>query len=122
MELGSLSQPDFDDRVRLLLVRRARAIASALETRRRRLAADGRDYWAADLDEQRRVLEQAITRPDYPRPIDLLTHSPAADAPHTHTTRDLVREFGALLSWWPAIVDRTMELAAAGRVPYLPVS
>jgi hypothetical protein len=105
--------------VRLLLERRALAILAGLDVRRRRLTAEHRDHWAADLDAQMRALERAIVRPDYLLPVDLLQRHDASDVPHI--TRDLVRQFGALLSWWPAIVDRTAERAAAGQRLAVPI-
>jgi hypothetical protein len=113
VELGSQAQEDFDEMIQLLLWRRASDVMTAMGSQLRRASAEGRDYWTADLGMHMQALEQVLVRPEYIVPVDLLPSREPAEA--RRITRELVKHFGELLSWWPVIIERTRALSESNR-------
>ncbi len=109
--LGSLEHQDFLTFVRPWVWRIKGSFIAALEED---LAAHGNQpaYWAADVQRFLESLRQAMATDAYFVPEDL----PAArsDEERKQLTRRLVRRFGELLEWWPAIFERGRALQANG--------
>lgn len=71
-------------------------------------------YWAEDVVKEIESILAAITRPDFALPSDLRgseTHELLA------RTQNIVRRYGELLYWWPAMIERATELAANDQLP-----
>jgi hypothetical protein len=113
VELGSMAQADFDETVRALLWKRASVAMFAMESQVRRLSTKGREYWAANVSGLMRDLRSAVPRPEYLLPVDLLKSFPPSKC--LYIARDLVKQFGDLLCWWPAMVERSKKLSNDGR-------
>ena len=69
-------------------------------------------FWATDLRRDIQTIQLAVAKPDYAVPTDLpkavRREEPLREA------QDLVRRYGELVQWWPAIVERAAELSSAG--------
>jgi hypothetical protein len=113
-ELASRPQAEFDEVVRNLLCTRARTLMVQLEARRRHVASEGHECWANDLNMHVQSLDAFLRRPWSSIPIDL-SETRVPNSEFAKATRGFVKEFGRLLYWWPAMIDRAKELAAEGR-------
>jgi len=109
--LGSLENQDFLTFLRPWVWRIKGSFIAALEAD---LAAHGNQpvYWAADVRRFLESLREAMATDAYFVPEDL--PSDRSDEQRTDLTRRLVRRFGDLLVWWPAIFDRARALQADG--------
>ncbi|MDQ6876289.1 MAG: hypothetical protein M3082_01060, partial [Candidatus Dormibacteraeota bacterium] len=109
--LGSLENQDFLTFVRPWVWRIKGSFIAALEED---LAAHGNQpgYWAADVRRFLGSLREAMATDAYFVPEDL--PSAQSGEERTDPTRRLVRRFGELLEWWPAIFDRARALQADG--------
>ncbi len=67
-------------------------------------------YWAADIQGHIDATCRLAVDPDFPLPCDLPTRS---DSPN-RLIHQLVSDFGRLLRWWPAIVERSALLSSHG--------
>ena len=72
-------------------------------------------YWAEDVVNEIQDITAAATKPDFALPSDL----PGGDGPEDLLARaqGVVRQYGELLCWWPAMVERAAELSANDRLP-----
>jgi hypothetical protein len=109
--VGSLENQDFLKFIRPWVWRIKASFIAALEED---LAAHSNQpvYWAADVRRFLESLREAVATDAYIVPEDL----PSADGDQEQRdlTRRLVRRFGDLLVWWPAIFDRARALQANG--------
>ena len=71
-------------------------------------------YWTADVHRYLDTLREALADSGYFSPADL--PPVRGDADPGDLTRRLVRRFGELLTWWPAMVARAQRLRSDGRV------
>ncbi len=110
-EIGELRLADFEHYVLEQHVRATRGFAAAAEA-----ALDAHEsepaFWADDVRRYLDLLAQALTRPDYLTPLDLLDGRSPEDA--RALSRELVRQFGELLCWWPDMVDLARAWRADG--------
>ena len=101
-EIGQLSLADFEHYVLGQQVRLTRGFVALAEA-----ALDAHEgepaFWADDVRRYLDLLAQALMRPDYLTPLDLLDGRSPEQA--RALSRELVRQFGALLCWWPDMVD-----------------
>lgn len=111
IDLGSLPPKDFNERVRMLLLGRT---AKLINRRGAIISHFGShpDYWARDLNSQMDKLRRATIDPAFLHPCDLIEEM----APNQvqSATRNMVRNFGELLCWWPTIVEATETLSESG--------
>jgi hypothetical protein len=105
--LGSLPIAEFEQWARTAMFRRASTITSMIETALKRDACFP-DFWADDLCERVDALGEIVVDPKYFVPEELRAGRGAIAA------KEIVTRFGELLCWWPAIVEKTKELARAG--------
>jgi hypothetical protein len=113
-----MAPEDFDEFIRTVLWRQAAQRIAHMESL---LSQYGRqpDYWAADVDLEIAALQAAVAKADYVLPVDL--PFPPSKEERMAQAQDLIRRYGELLDWWPAIVLRARELAAAGQLAATPV-
>ncbi len=78
-----------------------------------RIYSDSPDYWAADIQAHTESVVDALSSPEGLVPIDLRPGRSAAEA--MELCRIMIREYGQLLSWWPAIVAAARSLRESGR-------
>jgi len=105
VDLASMTQADFGDYIRTLLWQQAGQRVAQREATIRQY--DGRpDYWAQDLQSENETAQMAAAAPDYAGPIDLA--SPLG-TDRLHTAQELARDYGRLLSCWPAIMEGARE-------------
>ena len=71
------------------------------------------EYWARDLTRQLDTISARVFDPEFLQPLDLPATISPADA-LVHVQR-LVRDFGRLLQWWPAMLEGSRELAHSGK-------
>jgi hypothetical protein len=109
IEVASVAPEDFEEFVRMLLWRQAAQRISQKEALLRQYGEQPA-FWAEDLRREIKTHQLAVVKPDYIVPIDLpqrLTgEKPVQEA------QDLIRRYGELVYWWPAIVERATELAS----------
>jgi hypothetical protein len=109
--LSCMSQPDFEEMTRVLLLRRATRLINDCETAIARY--DGQPaFWARDLSDRIAEIRQAAIRAEFTVPCDLAALF-SSEQLHEATQR-LLRQFGELLYWWPEIVKATRNLADGG--------
>jgi hypothetical protein len=72
-------------------------------------------YWAEDVVNEIQNIAAAVTKPDFALPSDL----PGGDGREDPLARaqNIVRQYGELLCWWPAMVERATELSANDHLP-----
>jgi hypothetical protein len=107
-DLGSLRVADFTHLYKQLVRARALQQIGRLEN----LLAEGRApdacHWRMDIDHHLSALTDMIRQPTFGAPIDLaLKGSPEASL---MALRQLVLQFGNLLRWWPAIIEKANSL------------
>lgn len=113
-DLASRPQTEFNAIIRSFLFTRARSLMIQLETRWQRVVSEGHEYWAEDLSTHIRSLESFLRSSNEYLPIDL-SESGGLTGESPQALQELVRDFGRLLCWWPAILDRAMKLLAGGQ-------
>jgi FkbH-like protein len=110
-EIGQMRLADFERYLLEQQVRLTRGFVAVAEA-----ALDAREgepaFWADDVRRYLDLLAQALTRPDYLTPLDLLDGRSPEDA--RELSRELVRQFGELLCWWPEMVDLARAWRADG--------
>jgi hypothetical protein len=111
--IGSLQGQDFLAFIRPWVWRVKGTFIAALEGD---LAAHSNQpsYWAADVRRFLEAFREAMATDAYFLPEDLPTSR--SDDERADLTHRLVRRFGDLLNWWPAIFERARVLQAGGRV------
>lgn len=105
--LGSLSQPDFEEFVRLHVWRMQSEYISFLENQLHKYK-QAPVYWAQDVKNCIAEIRSALAHDDYIAPRDLMQIRPAAQA--KTLMRRLVLKFGQLLYWWPQIVKSSISI------------
>jgi len=112
--LGDLPAADFDELANVLMCARICSTADALEAV---LSADGRvsRAWAEDVTARIENLRGTPSIPDFFVPVDLSRQPGANDSSEARRRRAqrAVSWYGELLEWWPAIVERSLELRSA---------
>ena len=110
--LGSLEKQDFLTFIRPWVWRTKGSFIAGLEED---LAAHANQpvYWAGDVRRFLESLREAMATDTYFVPEDL--PSDRSDEERADLTRRLIRRFGDLLVWWPAIFERARVLQADGR-------
>jgi hypothetical protein len=107
IEAGSLPPADFREQTRALLLRmasRRAARAESLIHERRGEPA----FWVEDLRREVEAVREAMVEPDGVAPVDLPVEWNGDQ--RIEATRSLIRRYGELLSWWPAIIERAKDL------------
>jgi hypothetical protein len=110
-EFGSLSDADFEECVRLLLLGRASRLIGTYECALEQ-TADYPENWKALMRGRIETLRQAVEEPGYYWAVDLARGAPEAEA--TAATRRLIAKFGNALTWWPRIVESSRAMASDG--------
>jgi hypothetical protein len=112
ISLGSVGSGDFKDWLRTVALVRLSTLARSYEAV---LINDG--YypadWAAELRERIERIASVAQNKECPVPLELRTSTDSEMA--FITMQQLLRHFGELLVWWPAITERAERLAASGR-------
>jgi hypothetical protein len=108
IEFGELGHEDFHEAVRTLMWQVASRRIARLESLLARHAGEPA-YWAADIRWRIEAICQALTDPAYVIPCDL-----PAGGDTLSRTQQLMRQFGELLLWWPAILEKAAALSAKG--------
>jgi hypothetical protein len=109
--LASLPAERFSLLQQELLWQRTSAMIRALEEFLAR-NPEGPAFWSEHIVSQMVRLRQSVLAPCHAVPSDLLDHVPLTEIPAF--TQDMIAQFGKLLYWWPAIVDRARALANGG--------
>lgn len=113
IDSASLSDTDFAEAVRLLLLNKAAQTLRQQEARIRQFS--GRpDFWARDLNSKMESLRRAVSEPTTFLPKDMMDEISPADV--LPTIRKLVTMFGQLLCWWPDIMRCVTELSNRGKL------
>jgi hypothetical protein len=109
-EIGSLPAGEFDGLINILMCTRVAHMIGAVDAI---LLAPGdlSPEWADDLERRRRVLRHAPDDPDFFVPTDV---DAASGEERRRATQQLVASFGDVATWWPAIVERTLQLREEG--------
>jgi hypothetical protein len=102
--LGTRDDSQFQDWLQSTQLARVSNIAHIAQTV---LSQDGYapEYWAEDVAEVVGRIPQLVTEPAYFVPDEV------KNSGGLETAKEIVRQFGELVSWWPAIVERTRQLA-----------
>jgi len=112
IEWSSLPVDDFFEALQMPLCNRAATMVRACESLLTTYSPQPDDPWGADLKETIRQLRQSMLNPARPLPTDLFEDYPPESV--ANATCDLLRQYGEVLYWWPAIVEKTRILAAKG--------
>jgi len=111
VEAGLLSPPDFEEFAKLQLWRSASRRAQMLEALFQRRNGQP-DFWANDVKEQVKRLQQGAASLEFVVPVDL------EDGANPHDIlafcQSLVTRFGRLLAAWPTLVSAAKRLRARG--------
>jgi hypothetical protein len=105
--LGTLPAHDFEEWVRMTVLARASGIATVCDKTLKRDYCYP-EYWAADLSATVERLSRAALDPNCFVPEEL------RDCGGLSVAKEIMRQFGELLRWWPAIVERARCLAGMG--------
>jgi len=65
-------------------------------------------FWVEDLRREVEAVREAMVEPDGVAPVDLPVEWNGDQ--RIEATRSLIRRYGELLSWWPAIIERAKDL------------
>lgn len=118
MEIGSLKQDDFEEFLRIHLLRMNSDFVCLLDAQlQKHQSTPG--YWAEDAEAYLDTVTTAVTSKDYLVPQDAI-ESVGFDQAREYSKR-LVFKFGELLYWWAAITDTTRRLKLEGERIALPV-
>ncbi|MDQ3686867.1 MAG: glycosyltransferase family 2 protein [Acidobacteriota bacterium] len=110
--LGEMRQLDFEEYVRLHVWRMHSEFVTLLEHRLRSFD-NSPEFWARDVREYIAALRQSLPREDYIVPGELLRGRSVDEA--RRLSQQLVRKYGQLLLWWPAIIETAKQLRAQGQ-------
>jgi hypothetical protein len=102
--LGELPVSEFVACLQVPLRQRAEAMANRCDGILVRYPHRSGDQWAIDLKHAVEELRRSAESIGFVLPADVTAQ----------TAKKLVRQFGELLCWWPAIVERATELRAKG--------
>eukprot|EP00825_Cyclidium_porcatum_P028202 TRINITY_DN30515_c0_g1_i3.p1 TRINITY_DN30515_c0_g1~~TRINITY_DN30515_c0_g1_i3.p1 ORF type:complete len:247 (+),score=-9.18 TRINITY_DN30515_c0_g1_i3:65-805(+) len=105
--IGSLPEAEFGDWAHDAVLTRAATISQRCEETLNRERGCP-DYWAEDVSAVMERISKAVLRADYSIPEEV------RDSGGLATAKEIIRDFGQLLCWWPSIVERTKMLANAG--------
>jgi hypothetical protein len=111
VDQASYQSSDFRERVRLILLRRASRLLREQDSMIQ-LFSGKPEYWARDLEGQMEQLREAVVQPGFVQPQDVVGE--LLDKDPLSTAQDLIKMFGQLLTWWPAIVESARDLARHG--------
>jgi hypothetical protein len=117
-DIGALATTDFRD---LILTHAMSEVSGRIRflTERLEEADDAPDYWRADVEHLIAQLTGALEEETADVPLDLQTGRSADEA--RGLMQRLIGGYGALLQAWPAMVQATLELRAAGITLLQPV-
>lgn len=101
IQLGSLPQSEFDEFTRLTFAGILAGRVSYLESLLRRFNG-APQFWAHEISEGIQKIQRSVTTPSFGIPEEWLAHSSIPDS--RANLRRLVKQFGEVLYWWPAIV------------------
>jgi hypothetical protein len=117
VELGTLAQRDFDDRVHSLLAAqsklRLRWLVGLLDSQGHAPA-----FWADGIRRAILLLERTICDPRFSMPQDLVSSTSVEEA--MPTLRMLIQQYGQLLTWWPAVIEAMQRVERPMRAIRLP--
>jgi FkbH-like protein len=119
VELATRPRPDFEAVVRARLAAANQALATWLEAGLT-AAGDAPSFWAEDVRRYLAGLSGAAAREDYPVALDLADGASLDEA--RARTQYVVRRFGELLLYWPALVEEARALRARGIRPAVQVT
>jgi hypothetical protein len=119
MEIGSMTQPDFEEFLRLHLSRQLSVHSDTLEERLQTYEESPR-FWADDIRKYLEVLRTSSQQSGFVTPIDLTQ----GRNPHEARVfaKRLVSRFGRLLCHWPAVVKAAQDLKARDQTLARPIS
>ena len=112
-QMGKMPRGDFRE---LLTVLMCSQLSAMIERFEKCLAEDGTNCkeWARDMNEQIEAIREMMESSERLIPVDVVP-SPGQDA--TGAVQGFLASYGSLLMWWPAILERTVELRDAGIEP-----
>jgi len=105
--LGTLADDDFHEWAQSAVLARAAGLGQAAEAALKRDRCYP-DYWAEDLSQIMERISRAVLEPGYVVPDEVKNRGGLFAA------KEVLREFGELVRWWPAIVERAKVLAESG--------
>ena len=112
LELGSLAQPDFEEFLRVQLLRMNSDYISVWETLLNLYEREP-EYWTNDVEDYVETLRTSLTKEAYTTPHDFLNGS-YDDGDLSKLFQQLVFKFGQLFCWWSAIRETSQRLKAKG--------
>lgn len=116
--VGAMSGPEFESVAHTEVLREAEGFISYLESLvMREHGCAG--FWADDIRQMLTALNTAVRRPEFSLPLDLTYKHGAQES--RDLARLLVRRFGELLLWWPAIREVAQALRGEGETLAQPV-
>jgi hypothetical protein len=114
IEMGSAEPDGFREGLRMLMLKQASRRTTHEEGLLRQYGKQP-EYWAAELRKNIETRLMAAVKSDYMVPVDLPQHLPKEEL--LGQAQDLIRRYGELLLWWPAIVEQAKALAATKQLP-----
>jgi hypothetical protein len=118
MTLGSLNLPEFAEFTRLQ-AKHTNSVFIALMEEYLQKYGESAAFWAADVKKYRDLVCQALMRPDYWIPLDLVSGRGLEET--QALAQRLVYKFGQLLYWWPDMVEAARDLRTQGHRMAVPV-
>jgi hypothetical protein len=119
MEEGSMTQPDFEEFLRLQISGHLSSHVSALEERLHAYN-ESPGFWADDIRQYLDVLRTSSQQSGYLTPVDLARGRSSEEA--RELLKELVHSFGRLLCHWPSVVKAAKELKAQDQSLARPIS
>jgi hypothetical protein len=110
LDVGSMPPGDFQEFLTMSLWRHTAQGIARKEAMLRQYGGQP-TYWAADLLQEIKARQAAVTDPRYAVPIDLPEYPCVAES--LRVVQSLIRSYGELVYWWPVIVERAKEVAAS---------
>jgi hypothetical protein len=111
IDLGTMPLTDFIEFSRFQAWRNGLLLVELMEQQLSRYQ-ESPTFWANDVKKYLHQLQQALVKPHYWLPLDLLSNRTIDEV--QILSQKLVYKFGQLLYWWPAIVSTTKELHEQG--------
>jgi len=118
-DLAEMTDDDLLEFLRVPFWNRTAAMIGRCESLLARFSPPLGDPWARDLSLRISHLQREMIDPLSRIPTDLRADHPTGTWKHA---RQIMGRYGALLCWWPAIVDKTRLLASKGRTLARPIA
>jgi len=111
--MGAMPPGEFREFLTMLMCSQLSGIIESFENC---LAEDGTrgEAWVQDMNQQTEKMRMMMESADRLVPVDIV---PYAGRDAVGEVQSFLASYGTLLTWWPAILERTVELRNAGGVP-----